>query len=718
MGEDIKLSDDAAKLAAFFMLRLESNLKAFEKVDSSIYEEFKDYSENNYFLIFDDEGRVNLLDASSGGLVYDKNPYEQIINNLETYRKSPIFNSAICINGEKPKEGNPNFVHNTLVYNIGQAQAKVLSRSLIDRINRDNDTNPYQISSAIRASDDVKDLPVEVGSMVCLSIGLGFDVEKLYLEHDIANLYIIEPDKDVFYASMQLVDWKKVIDKMEAKGFTISIMLSDDFDELLGLFSHSVSLVGRHTLGGCYIYSAFFKECYSDLFEGLKNRISRDLTAGFGFYDDSRMSVAHTYHNFKNKIPSIKKDFSVNKDFGQKDVPVFVVGNGPSLDKDLEYIKNNQEAAVVISCGTSLGALYHKNIKPDIYVELERPYDTVSLLENISDDIGDFLSDTIFVGMSQVHPDLFQFFGRGGQMPKDTESGSLLVRKLFADEGVSLVTGVGPSCVHSGFTVAVLLGFRQVYFFGVDMGYRSSEHHHSKYSIYNQMNDERKEAYTPKLKGASEFEPNFGDEVVYSSGFYPMYKVKLDQIVSAFVKAFPKNMKVYNCSDGAKILGAEPVHSFDLDLNPLEINKASMLQQIYESHFSYVADDLALKEIETEIQQSIEVVDDVCNWFQDVIYPVETVPEAQSLLDKISYGFQEDKELISDDDAWIYTIFNGSVLYCLSAVSNMLYFPTDENVRISSFNMAMESVREFFVLLRDDYKKGAMTAYDHSIHYF
>ena len=67
----------------------------------------------------------------------------------------------------------------------------------------------------------------------------------------------------------------------------------------------------------------------------------------------------------------------------QPEQPVFVVGNGPSLDSSLAFLKKNSDDIIIISCGTAIRALLKNNIKPDLHIEMERIPELVPIMEEV-----------------------------------------------------------------------------------------------------------------------------------------------------------------------------------------------------------------------------------------------------------------------------------------------------------------------------------------------
>ena len=123
-----------------------------------------------------------------------------------------------------------------------------------------------------------------------------------------------------------------------------------------------------------------------------------------GFYDDEKVMSANTVANFSRHSFRLMR----KQDMLEQRIPVFIVGCGPSLDKDLPYIKKWQDRAVIVSGGSALGVLLKAGITPDIHVELENGPQTVSVLKNLVNAYD--LSQVRLMATSTLHPDVASLF--------------------------------------------------------------------------------------------------------------------------------------------------------------------------------------------------------------------------------------------------------------------------------------------------------------------
>jgi len=191
----------------------------------------------------------------------------------------------------------------------------------------------------------------------------------------------------------------------------------------------------------------------------------------------------------------------------ETDIPVFIIGSGPSLDYAVEVIRRCAGKAILVSCGTALGALYRAGIKPDIHVEIER---TDVVFRTLSELDRKFLKEIPIVGMNTLYPEVFKLGKRGYMFLKPNDTGSALfpshLPRLFNSN---------PTVTAGAISLMAHAGFRRFYLFGVDLGSKEEEKHHSKLSAYYREGSILR-SLTPKFDRT--LEGNFGG-MVFSLGF-------------------------------------------------------------------------------------------------------------------------------------------------------------------------------------------------------
>lgn len=688
---------DHELVAAFIEKRLADNLAAFKQHLPDLYEKFSSYKEERFFLTYDQNGSINLFDRQDERFIYGDNAVAECLANFDDYTQNPVQRPYFVSGNEAAAQDTVNYLHSGVMCRIGKQQMSLLTSSM----------------QAAFTGEDGNDLvlrknfgfPSHINTIFFFSTGLGFDLEKLYLERDVRNFILAEPNSDVFYASLQLIDWSAIFEKCLSRGFNLNIIVDEDQECLLQGIHAAVSANGRHNVAGAYLYSSFYLDGYKEIFEEVKKYSYHSFLNGFGFYDDSRYSVAHTLSNIRNNVPLLSTNKKINKYVGQSKCPVFIVGNGPSLDSDIEFIKENQGKVVVVSCGTALRSLLANDIVPDFHAELERTAHVPYWIKKSADGIDNFfdkLKQITLLCASQVHPETASLFGRSGMVLKDVESGSFMVHNIMKDSGVVVMPRLAPTCVHTAISVFVGMGFKDLYFFGVDMGSTDLDVHHSKHSTYTKVKKDIDEQRYKIKAGGEIFKSNFGEKDVYASGYYPMFKNELESIVKGWKGNLRDRVHFYNCSDGALIKGVEPLHSSEIDFSDVDLDVKKTSSDVFEAFFTVYPEKHTV-EVEASIASTVDSVDHVCDYAIDLINPVSSLPEVFDLIDQFSTNFHS-KEVLDDSNAWLYTLFDGSLLYMLSCMSSTAMLPADEKQKLEVINNQFLEMKNFFELVKEDFR--------------
>ena len=95
----------------------------------------------------------------------------------------------------------------------------------------------------------------------------------------------------------------------------------------------------------------------------------------------------------------------INQYFNKfKNLPALVVAAGPSLNKSIEFIRKNQDRALIIAVDTSYGMLKKNGIEPHFCISVDPQVINARYFE------GDVSGRTILVADPTVHPSVFRMF--------------------------------------------------------------------------------------------------------------------------------------------------------------------------------------------------------------------------------------------------------------------------------------------------------------------
>lgn len=658
------------------------NMSAFKKYLPDIFDLFLDYKEDRYFLVYDGDGNYNLYDSLKECNVYYDHPMKVCAKVLKDYKNSPILFSRL--------QGG-----------AAEAAAK------INPIHVSTTVSLAHISMGVQALSNHTLFPKRIKSMLFVGVGVGHDVQNIIDSKDIENLIIIEKDIDIFYASMYLIEWDSILEKFNNSGRNLSIILDKDPDFLSEQFFSKITSYGHFVANALFMYCPLNIDGYDELIDKLSNIVRGRLLAGFGFYEDARYSVAATYENVKRNIPLYIKNnklFDLVEGVGY---PVFVIGNGPSLDKDIEFIRSNINKAIIISCGSAIKTLERNNIQPDFHVECERTAWTKSWLDQVNPD---FIKRINFIGLNVIYPDVYKMFNKVGMVAKTGETGSMMLasalERLKGEPYLPIHSHVNPTVAHMGVGLTPFFGMRKFYLFGIDMGYKNPSYHHSKYSSYSDLKDNYKEEYSPKGDKSFEIKANFASSNMLTNNDYVTFRVFLEGMIGMNHSFFGESYECFNCSDGAYIKFATPMEDRDFMLDLPDLDKNKIINRVMDDFFDPSICDEVVDHLDNILHEDINIVSEICQAMASHFSkPVSSVDEAVHKLDEVADRLFHSEEFLSDDKAYLLTLFSGSLLYFFSTITRILYFRVDDQkVVVDASNEAFSRVAEFFERVEEDYK--------------
>ena len=183
---------------------------------------------------------------------------------------------------------------------------------------------------------------VDVGYLFVFGIGLGHHIEELIAKTPSRVVALIEPIGEFLLHSLSVVDWGKVFRIAKKRGITIHFVLDEQPHDIARHIESFISQHGNTFLDGSYYcphyYSWTLQESYTLLQEQLKYFfISSEL------FEDELAMMRHTHQNLKRWSFRLLE----SKPHLEQRLPVFIVGSGPSLDKDLPHIRKWREHAIV-----------------------------------------------------------------------------------------------------------------------------------------------------------------------------------------------------------------------------------------------------------------------------------------------------------------------------------------------------------------------------------
>ena len=508
--------------------RYEDNLEQFATHVPQIYEQIKDIRTENTVLDISSEGLTFL---SCGESVYPSDPMEYSEQQVDQFMREP---SAYSIRMRYPD------VHSKTVQD--ECIRRICQATGLD------EPFPEYIF-------DRKNAPI----FLCYGIACGFHIEMLLERLEIKHLIIYEGEVEFLIASFYCIDWRGIFEYFSVGHRRIDLFIGSNIEDHIDETVHTIRHNSLPYSSIYYMFGHLTGKFYDALVEGLKEKVVLSVQ-GFGFYDDEREGIEHTVGNvFKG--PSYYTHPLTLK----KQPPIFVIAAGPSLENDYDYIRQHQDKAVLVSCGTAIGALLKNGIQPDFHVEKERlksVEDVLVMLERPED-----LKKTHLIMTNVVVPSVAELFASCSVILKAADFPS----SLFPSDFPQLNYGQ-PTAANFGTAVACAMEVESVYLFGVDMGMKEKDHHHAKGTVHDDIEwgPGELDTNTATIEAPGNHTETIFTNPLYQWGTHAVGRLALNS---------PKTT-IYNFSDGAKILNTITAKHDDVVPPENTVDKQRMIREM------------------------------------------------------------------------------------------------------------------------------------------
>ncbi|MGA4606027.1 6-hydroxymethylpterin diphosphokinase MptE-like protein [Pseudoalteromonas maricaloris] len=540
-------------------------------------------------------------------------------------------------------------------------------------------------------------LPEVFPSGIVFGIGLGYHLTELLQRHKFDYLFICEPDLELFFASLFCIDWDEIITTIDEQGGCLFLHLGIDYQDFFNEIFKVAEDIGIFSIINSFCYQHYPSDEITNLIKAFFDNYYQ-LHQGFGFYNDAITGLAHAVLNAEQGasflFPRIK-----GKELAQQ-IPVFVVGNGPSLDESIELLRAHQDDAIIIAGGTAFQSLMKAGIKPDFHVLVERTQATYDVLLHIEPEEG--YGDTNLLAVDVMHPDVPKLYKWTGIGLKGPEAASaFLTMETLKRYGLSVTSlpACGPLVSNTAAAYAVSMGFEDIYLIGVDNGYTQKGSTHSKLSIYN--DEQLKSSFKPMAGATIKLEGNFGDDVL-ATPLLALSKAMLDRLAHS-----APGCRIYNVGEGAKIRDAIPLREEQVLIAKSSLDKHQTVEALKQAHFQPI--DLQ----DAEKSMAIEEYQELCDYLIEIgERPFATREEANELLkaqQRVVYAYRKSVH------PHFFHLIKGTLLYFHCPLMTMMYFFENEKETMAHFKRGFAIWLEFLKEIREDFALNWHTKCDFTL---
>lgn len=349
----------------------------------------------------------------------------------------------------------------------------------------------------------------ESDSYVIWGLGLGYHIKEMFRLDDGIRIQVFENDLDVIYHCLMAVDLSKLIANKR-----FSLIYDPDFKKIIPALDNITENLIIHSPSLRHIRDTRIREQMEMFF--IRDSGKRNAAILFG--SNSRENFKH----YDGYIDELKPEFE-GKD-------VIIVAAGPSLDKNVELLKNKKPGIIILAVETVFRKLLKLGIDVDYMIVTDANSRIYSHLAGLEEEqIPMLYLATAYKGYSMNYC---------GKKYLICQNGYDRAQELAKQKGWHLYE-TGGSVSTTALDVCIYLGCKSIAFIGLDLAYTDNLAHATDTS-------RRAVSETEEMKQV----PAIGGGTVPVSRLFTIY----NRWIASRVKKADVTMPVIDATEGGAIV--------------------------------------------------------------------------------------------------------------------------------------------------------------------
>ncbi len=499
--------------------------------------------------------------------------------------------------------------------------------------------------------------------VVFLGIFHGLHIDYYLSRTEVSHILLVEPDLERFEVSCYFLDYRKISDQAEV----VFSLGSDPQSEAIRYFFSNYSVS---------------RQLWTRVLPGYECPENPHLIESFRMHQSTMSNVVFPLDYEYDAICQImanlrqQRPLLTSRPRLSKKSRIAVVASGPSLDHDLEWLRENQDNLIIFAVFSAVKPLLRRGIRPDFQVTIE----TMLHQEGLREPLG-------------LDPDIPVIAGCNAPVSLVRYFNELLLcgigDKVAPVRFTMPMYRVLPSSTSMAFSFACLCQPKEIYLLGCDFGYYSIDKNHAGNTIYDkpkQGSDARSaNDYLSKMQQIV-VEANFpskDQDVVTSTPFLTHVRIVVEQAI----EAAGKKTTVYNLSDGARVRGARARRSQAIKLRKYarkqddidRIRKAFLPAQKGKNWKPYAKDARQVAEgLKRDVIRGLEL--EIFTWkkFNQIV--------DRAVLDAVMANRENERDRRPE----VFVLF---ILHLLTAWYKVLLFADQQEMAEEIYRSGLEKIR-------------------------
>ncbi len=420
-----------------------------------------------------------------------------------------------------------------------------------------------------------------------------------------ARILIYEPSMEIFFSVMENMDISIILSGKRSVVFLVD-GINDEMIERSVATIIDVNMLPYFDLYICPNYNVLFLEKVTKFVKTVGRLCERErvgLNTNIRYLPVRSENVFHNILHVNNGHKT--EQFT---EFISRDIPAFIVGAGPSLDKNIEELKRAKGHGLIIACDTAVKPLLARGIVPDIYAIVDGLKPLHLVQAEGTDEIPMLTSVTATYTFLDQNKSTKIFYNENDP----------LVNRLFWQNGKDFPTmPCGGSVATSAFAFAYLIGVKNIVLVGQDLAL-SGKHVHAV-GTFDSKEDEVKENGTFMVDG------NYEEKVRTRDDFYA-YLRWFEYYIEG-CKEYEPDFRVINATEGGAKIKFTEIKTLKETIDELCTQEVDIQAAIEKVPFAF--DDY-------QKGKNIEFLRSVPNQFKDISKKAEELQKLYKKIEKLA----------------------------------------------------------------------------------
>lgn len=532
--------------------------ETFHKVDIFQNGIEKGYVEEKYTLEYLNDGYFDIQEIQSNQFLYAQNSqtFSQELTDILTFKKN-----------------NYSFQGFRLVHNFETANLNDASKAhegLYPIMTYYLDHYPYETTMK------------KIDKFIFIGVGLGLHLPLVDEKIDAERYFIIEDDIELFRLSLFTTPYYKTFQEKK-----VTFALATNEVDFINNFKNFLEM--SFYLNRLIKYS-YFPAHSQQKIQMIKNALTSQNFVLFGYNVSLKkflkpLDLIQQEYKFLN----LSQPLQLGK---INDKPLLVIGAGPSLQENIEWLQEHQNSFIIYAVATSVKTLYKHNIKPDIVSHIDGFEAGYKNFEGFP--MQEFVKDSIAILGSFVEQRVIDLFNKRMTFMLDEDT--------FYFQNFSSITA--PCIGSSSIINSLMLGFKDIYLLGLDLALAKDGSTHSKEhatkSSYDVENADIVDREISLRNDVLTVKGNFAQHV-YTTPLFHLSIISINNLLRMYKQ---KNQNIYNLNDGAFFKNTIPLQTDSVPTLP-SIDKKAAKNGLLDALEPFTASQLSKEDL-TSLEQRLQ----------------------------------------------------------------------------------------------------------------